>query len=84
MDPLWRGFMNWVHQNGGWTGQSQISWDPNEPIRAGGYDVEIRAQALAQLNEQLVKLNMKPVAEEIEGEGEGAVNEDLDNLDRQE
>jgi helicase MOV-10 len=83
LDPLWRGFLNYVHLNGGWTGQSDISWDPHEPLREGGYDAEVRARALAELDEQLAKFNIAPMEASADEEGEGA-NEDLDNLDRQE
>lgn len=31
LDPLWKGFLNFVHTRGGWTGK-QIDWDPREPI----------------------------------------------------
>jgi helicase MOV-10 len=38
LDPLWRGFLNYVYLNGGWTGPD-ITWDPKAEVdEAGGYD----------------------------------------------
>ena len=37
LDPLWRGFLNYVHLNGGWTGPD-ITWDPKAKVdEAGGH-----------------------------------------------
>ena len=37
LDPLWRGFLNYVYLNGGWTGPD-ITWDPRAKVdEAGGY-----------------------------------------------
>ena len=51
LDPLWRSFLTF-HDNGGWTGQSDIPWDPLVPIREnGGYDRELRDLALSNMND---------------------------------
>ncbi|EIN09073.1 P-loop containing nucleoside triphosphate hydrolase protein [Punctularia strigosozonata HHB-11173 SS5] len=83
LDPLWRGFLNYVHQNGGWTGQSSIGWDPTEPVKDGGYDADVRAQALEELNAQFAKFGIEPIVEDAEPDSD-VVNEDLDNPERQE
>ena len=37
LDPLWRGFLNYVYINGGWTGPD-ITWDPKAKVdETGGY-----------------------------------------------
>ena len=37
LDPLWRGFLNYVYVNGGWTGPD-IMWDPKAKVdESGGY-----------------------------------------------
>ena len=38
LDPLWRGFLNYVYVNGGWTGPD-ITWDdPKAKVdESGGY-----------------------------------------------
>ncbi|TFY71300.1 hypothetical protein EVG20_g1693 [Dentipellis fragilis] len=65
LDPLWRGFLNYVHQNNGWKGVP-ISWDPNEPVREeGGYDAELRAQGVSDINafaERMQNLTLQGVA----------------------
>ncbi|KAG7085878.1 hypothetical protein E1B28_003411 [Marasmius oreades] len=49
LDPLWRSFMNYVYENGGWTGP-EPTWDTTEPVDFdGGYDVAIRDQARAEM-----------------------------------
>ena len=48
LDPLWRGFLNYVYLNGGWTGPD-ITWDPEAAVdEAGGYDKQ--ASDTAQFN----------------------------------
>ncbi|KAG8870410.1 hypothetical protein FRB97_009799 [Tulasnella sp. 331] len=34
LDPLWRSFLNYIHQNGGWKGR-KIGWDPTEGVYRG-------------------------------------------------
>ncbi|RDB30431.1 putative helicase MOV-10 [Hypsizygus marmoreus] len=51
LDPLWRSFLNYIHNNRGWTG-SPITWDPNAPVdEAGGYDRQIREAAKLDMND---------------------------------
>ncbi|KAA1476102.1 P-loop containing nucleoside triphosphate hydrolase protein [Dentipellis sp. KUC8613] len=69
LDPLWRAFLNYVHRNKGWTG-IPISWDPAEPVRVdGGYDAEIRARGVADMNdfaERMQGLTLQGVAGEVD------------------
>ena len=45
LDPLWRGFLNYVYLNGGWTGPD-ITWDPNAEVdETGGYYKQARDTA---------------------------------------
>ena len=51
LDPLWRSFLNYIHNNGGWTGP-RITWDPTAPVDdAGGYDAAIREAAKLDMTE---------------------------------
>jgi helicase MOV-10 len=51
LDPLWRAFLNYVHQNGGWKGPAP-SWDSSEPVlEDGGYDRRVREAGLANMND---------------------------------
>jgi len=74
LDPLWRSFLNYIHQNGGWTGPD-ITWDPNVPVdEAGGYDKAIRESAKLDMNEFTKRIESLTMAE---------VDEELDaNVDR--
>jgi helicase MOV-10 len=50
LDPLWRSWLNFVFTNGGWTGSSGPSWNPEAEVReAGGYDREIQELGLGQM-----------------------------------
>lgn len=50
LDPLWRAFLNYVYNNGGWTGRD-ISWDPELPVdETGGYDRVVRGAAQEDMN----------------------------------
>jgi len=51
LDPLWRSFLNYIHQNKGWRGPD-IPWDPLEPINeAGGYDIAAQNTAALDMND---------------------------------
>jgi len=51
LDPLWRSFLNYIHNNGGWTGPG-ITWDPTAPVdEAGGYDSAIREAAKLDMSD---------------------------------
>jgi len=39
LDPLWRRFLNYIHNSGGWKGR-KIGWDPHEAVDRGVYDAE--------------------------------------------
>ena len=51
LDPLWRSFLNYVYNNGGWTGPD-ITWDPKADVdETGGYDKRAREIAQIDMNE---------------------------------
>ncbi|KAI0062752.1 P-loop containing nucleoside triphosphate hydrolase protein [Artomyces pyxidatus] len=74
LDPIWRGFLNYVHSEGGWKGVP-ISWDPTEPVRAdGGYDAELRDVGRAILDELTGRMEkLGAAAEDV-----SAVAQDVD------
>jgi helicase MOV-10 len=75
LDPLWRSFLNYVHQNNGWTG-APITWDPTQPVdEAGGYDRQVREAAQLDMNEFSRQMEALTLAG-VEG------NEDEGNVDR--
>lgn len=58
LDPLWRGFMNYIHLGGGWKGK-KIDWDPNVPVDAdlpSTYDSERKLQARKDSEEMITRL----------------------------
>ncbi|KAJ7669415.1 RNA helicase [Mycena polygramma] len=57
LDPLWRAFLNYVHNRGGWRGKA-IEWDPEDPIVAGssGYDAEMKRRAEGEAEETMARL----------------------------
>lgn len=80
LDPLWRGFMNYIHQAGGWKGL-QPDWDTAEPVRLeGGYDQEVAQQAwgemerLVERTRALVLESSERVVDDTEDDGVGAVD----------
>lgn len=80
LDPLWRSFLNYVHNNGGWRG-NPITWDASEPVDAhGGYDRAIRDAELADMNDftrRMESLTLSGVrADDDDDDGDGEANVD--------
>ncbi|RPD55533.1 P-loop containing nucleoside triphosphate hydrolase protein [Lentinus tigrinus ALCF2SS1-7] len=46
VDPIWRGFMNYVYLHGGWRGDAP-TWDANAPVQADGDYADELQEALA-------------------------------------
>jgi len=57
LDPLWRGFMNYIYLRGGWKGK-KIDWDPNALIdeKLGSYDAQKRLKVQRDNEEMIVRL----------------------------
>ncbi|KAF8522660.1 P-loop containing nucleoside triphosphate hydrolase protein [Gautieria morchelliformis] len=82
LDPLWRGFLNYIYNNGGWRGL-EPDWDTDEPIRPeGGYDVDRRKAAETEM-ENLIERTKSLIIENSErlgtqggddGDGEAQVD----------
>jgi len=63
LDPLWRSFLNYVHNNRGWAGPA-ITWDPRVPVdEIGGYDRAVREAAKLDMNELTRRLENGIMAE---------------------
>ncbi|TFK72808.1 P-loop containing nucleoside triphosphate hydrolase protein [Pluteus cervinus] len=51
LDPLWRQFLNYVHNHQGWVG-NPIGWDPTAEVNEnGGYDREARVAAQLDMDD---------------------------------
>ncbi|KAK1226927.1 hypothetical protein PQX77_010098 [Marasmius sp. AFHP31] len=76
LDPLWRSFMNYVYQNGGWTGPEPV-WDTEEDVDFDAvprYDAEIREKArddLQTLSRMMEVLRLDGVPGDLGGDGSG-------------
>lgn len=77
LDPLWRSFLNYIHQNGGWTG-SPIPWDSDEVVSEEiRYDQQIREAARLEMNDFCRRTEALTLANfEMNGDSERA------NVDR--
>lgn len=76
LDPLWRGFMNYVYLRGGWKGK-KIDWDPDVPIDnyLGSYDAQRRLQ-VQRANEDMITRLQAMIARKYTDE-----DLDVDTLD---
>ena len=65
VDPLWRGFMNYIHANCGW-GSDAPTWDISTPVDANAdYADELREAIDADINAVMARL---PPEKAIEAE----------------
>ncbi|KAH7105113.1 P-loop containing nucleoside triphosphate hydrolase protein [Auriculariales sp. MPI-PUGE-AT-0066] len=75
LDPLWRGFLNFIHKEGGWKGR-QPDWDVGENVSLDGrpaYDRQRREQALSDMDalvERTKELVLDATKGDIDGEME--------------
>jgi helicase MOV-10 len=68
LDPLWRGFLNYVRLEGGWTGPA-MSWDPRDAVRDGAdYAQETRDRGLADMNELARRMEAVALGASADGE----------------
>ena len=76
IDPLWRGFMNYVYAHGGWSGDAP-GWDTAVPVQAEvDYAAAIRAAAAAEMDELFARL-----ADEEDVEGRANVDRPFAELE---
>lgn len=73
LDPLWRSFLNYVYNNGGWTGHLKPSWDTTDVSLASAEILQTRRQEVSKENEDL----MKRITDTIDGVIKA---EDMDDL----
>ncbi|KAH8113520.1 P-loop containing nucleoside triphosphate hydrolase protein [Phellopilus nigrolimitatus] len=63
LDPLWKAFINYVHQGGGYRGK-RIDWNPAEPVdRTVKFDEARRDQGLTELEELILRTREMQLAE---------------------
>ncbi len=69
VDPIWRGFMNYVYLHGGWRGDAP-TWDVNAPIRTDGdYSDELQEALAADMSAFMARLTVgEDGGEDLEGD----------------
>ena len=81
IDPLWRGFMNYVYLNKGWRGD-EPTWDVHAPVLSDvDYADELRDAMAAEMN---FVISQQPAEEDIEAEANmdrTVWTNDEDNMD---
>ena len=66
IDPMWRGFLNYLYENGGWRGDVP-TWDTTAPVRTtGNYAADMRQAAASDMDSLIGKLGVDDV--DIEGQ----------------
>lgn len=79
LDPLWRSFLNYIHNSGGWKGKPIPDWDPLAEVRDGGYAMLRRSEAetdqsnLAQRIAETIERRTRPDDLAETGDGYEAV-----------
>jgi helicase MOV-10 len=71
LDPLWRGFLQYIYLNGGWTGSSGIPWDLKEEDGSAEYGARVRREAEMDMSDLARRVQMS-----MDEDGEGDVNVD--------
>ncbi|KAG8944210.1 hypothetical protein FRC03_002138 [Tulasnella sp. 419] len=66
LDPLWRSFLNYIHQRGGWKGLP-ISWDANEDQEIEGLEEAYRKEGMTELEARLKSMVLSALDEEEGG-----------------
>ena len=78
LDPLWRGFLNYIYNRGGWKGP-RPDWDPNEPINVDGkYDVDRRKVAETDMNDFIERTKALIIENSEELGTQGERDEDVE------
>ena len=82
LDPLWRKFMNYVHNAGGWRGDAP-AWDTHAPVDEDAeYDVQVREAAAADMNSLMRRMEAFTM-QGLNGAGaDDAESDDEQNVDR--
>ena len=76
MDPLWRGFLNYVRSLGAWKGKPTPDWDTGLAVADTAYDVQKKRQAQVDQAGLIVR-----ITDAIDGEHQV---DDLENEGHQE
>lgn len=76
LDPLWRGFLNYIYNLRAWKGKPTPDWDTTAAVEDTAYDVQRRRQAQVDHVDLIAR-----IADAVEGEHQV---DDLENEGHQE
>ena len=68
LDPLWRSFLSYIYNNGGWAGTPEPDWDTNTETDGQEFLRLRRAEATAEEDELLQRIT-ETVEEQIRADG---------------
>ena len=78
LDPLWRSFLNYVYNNGGWKGPDP-DWDTNAEVNMeGGYDKAVRERAQLDMNELTHRMEVLTMEGVVEDDAEQIWRDDIE------
>ncbi|THH30849.1 hypothetical protein EUX98_g3344 [Antrodiella citrinella] len=66
LDPLWRSFLNFVWNKGGWKGDAP-TWDTDEPVGLGGYDKAVVEETIEDMNGFAQRMSTMTLADVMVG-----------------
>ncbi|CAG7847798.1 Probable RNA helicase SDE3; AltName: Full=Silencing defective protein 3 [Serendipita indica DSM 11827] len=75
LDPLWRSFLNFIYNNGGWAGRPRPDWDTHAELDSKEFLEARRAKANAEEQEMLTRITETVVdhinADDLDDIGDG-------------
>lgn len=75
LDPLWRSFLSYIYNSGGWTGRPLPDWDTTTEIDNDEFIRRRKQRAAAEQEETLQKvietIDKRSRTEDIDGTGDG-------------
>jgi helicase MOV-10 len=54
LDPLWRGFLDYIFNNGGWTGRPRPDWNTHDPNLDSAELLQARRAVVTAEQEELI------------------------------
>lgn len=76
LDPLWRSFLNYIYNNGGWTGRPLPSWNTNDPDVDSADLLQARRAEISAEEEELIAkvtetIDKRAKADDMDDLGDG-------------
>ena len=78
LDPMWRAWLNYVYQKGGWRGK-EISWNPAESLAQDGYDEKMRQDAEVEAEQMIERIRSQIMSTDAWAIWENETSDDEDD-----